>query len=768
MRTETQRIIDQHRFSLDEAFIPPMADEDEFDAGVEDVRGLDQWMNRKTNQQSSSVSDRTSSLPSPVSPIYANKPLPPPPRDLHRMVSVEAAMYEAGQKAYHEPPAVQKTYQEPPMILAELPDLNTKGGGWDGGAAGLPGSVGSLGIPQCRSCHEFAGLSDEPTSTMRLGKVITTIPTIGFNIEDIRRKEWVATLWDVGGCDRIRPLIEHYIDKDTFILFIHDCTDTERQDESILEMVFALERMIQKGAKHFWVLWNKQDALPPEKRENVVRNIKAAFEEAAEPYKNHCFFEVFGPPGLSGLTGNQTEAVLSRIKEVLLGQEHKSSKVDRDSQKTNAATKASWLPTTDELIKKINKLNEHAEDASTFWNKFLQADLRFWDHFTHLRAEYLVILETLSGGSSILDSADSFMAHLDRLRTAHPDRFRNTTHWFLQCASLKYAARRGSTGYSSPDDFHHVLLNSPELMHSGLWREYYSKDLLFTPDAKENWRLPDVKPLPAVAAIGQRKVDFRAHDTGTGDGHLRRPRAERCDCRSVVTGATVNNHTPKSVEPKGAPYSETQVYFWIQYFHAAVASIKDNISQPGNQNITNPDWKISLSSMTLETFKTLFGITGEEWKEYYSTSLWQSVPARMEYTNPDLKSLPNVMMVPSERNVTEARRKVLHGPGEKALGGSSDDDEFPDAASLSIMVAAALQEVSSLNGTSPTEVTSHAELLYELYRPLISNDSEQNNDVDDSNSDNLLRNERIWWGIQASMKLSGPGIRGVTQKMFWI
>lgn len=34
---------------------------------------------------------------------------------------------------------------------------------------------------------------------MLLGKIVTTIPTIGFNVENIRRNGWTATLWDVGG-----------------------------------------------------------------------------------------------------------------------------------------------------------------------------------------------------------------------------------------------------------------------------------------------------------------------------------------------------------------------------------------------------------------------------------------------------------------------------------------------------------------------------------------------------------------------------------------
>jgi len=57
---------------------------------------------------------------------------------------------------------------------------------------------------------------------MKLGEVITTIPTIvslnclkilrrkGFNVETLQIKQYSVSFWDVGGCDKIRPLWRHY------------------------------------------------------------------------------------------------------------------------------------------------------------------------------------------------------------------------------------------------------------------------------------------------------------------------------------------------------------------------------------------------------------------------------------------------------------------------------------------------------------------------------------------------------------------------------
>ena len=45
---------------------------------------------------------------------------------------------------------------------------------------------------------------------LKLGEVVTTIPTIGFNVETVEYKNIKFTVWDVGGQDKIRPLWRHY------------------------------------------------------------------------------------------------------------------------------------------------------------------------------------------------------------------------------------------------------------------------------------------------------------------------------------------------------------------------------------------------------------------------------------------------------------------------------------------------------------------------------------------------------------------------------
>lgn len=46
---------------------------------------------------------------------------------------------------------------------------------------------------------------------LKLNEAVSTIPTIGFNVETVTPKKGLTfTMWDVGGQDRIRALWKHY------------------------------------------------------------------------------------------------------------------------------------------------------------------------------------------------------------------------------------------------------------------------------------------------------------------------------------------------------------------------------------------------------------------------------------------------------------------------------------------------------------------------------------------------------------------------------
>mmetsp|Transcript_21655 Transcript_21655/g.37172 ORF Transcript_21655/g.37172 Transcript_21655/m.37172 type:complete len:167 (-) Transcript_21655:892-1392(-) len=65
---------------------------------------------------------------------------------------------------------------------------------------------------------------------LKLGEVVTTIPTIGFNVETVDYKNISFTVWDVGGQDKIRPLWRHYYQNTQGLIFVVDSNDRDRID----------------------------------------------------------------------------------------------------------------------------------------------------------------------------------------------------------------------------------------------------------------------------------------------------------------------------------------------------------------------------------------------------------------------------------------------------------------------------------------------------------------------------------------------------------
>ncbi|CAK5283279.1 unnamed protein product [Mycena citricolor] len=63
---------------------------------------------------------------------------------------------------------------------------------------------------------------------LKLGEVVRTVPTIGFNVESVEYKNISFNVWDVGGQDKIRPLWRHYYQNTQALVFVVDSNDRER------------------------------------------------------------------------------------------------------------------------------------------------------------------------------------------------------------------------------------------------------------------------------------------------------------------------------------------------------------------------------------------------------------------------------------------------------------------------------------------------------------------------------------------------------------
>ncbi|XP_067880853.1 ADP-ribosylation factor 1-like 2 isoform X1 [Heterodontus francisci] len=94
---------------------------------------------------------------------------------------------------------------------------------------------------------------------LKLGEIVTTIPTIGFNVETVEYKNISFTVWDVGGQDKIRPLWRHYFQNTQGLIFVVDSNDRERVTEAREELMRMLTEDELKDAV-LLVFANKQES----------------------------------------------------------------------------------------------------------------------------------------------------------------------------------------------------------------------------------------------------------------------------------------------------------------------------------------------------------------------------------------------------------------------------------------------------------------------------------------------------------------------------
>ncbi|CAM8980570.1 unnamed protein product [Rhodiola kirilowii] len=93
---------------------------------------------------------------------------------------------------------------------------------------------------------------------LQIGEVLSTVPTIGFNVEKVQYKNVMFTVWDVGGQEKLRPLWRHYFNNTDGLIYVVDSLDRERigkakaEFQTIINDPFMLNSVIL-------VFANKQD-----------------------------------------------------------------------------------------------------------------------------------------------------------------------------------------------------------------------------------------------------------------------------------------------------------------------------------------------------------------------------------------------------------------------------------------------------------------------------------------------------------------------------
>ena len=161
---------------------------------------------------------------------------------------------------------------------------------------------------------------------LKLGEVVTTIPTIGFNVESIEYNGLSITAWDVGMRDKMRPLIRHYYQGTQVLIFVVDSSDRERMDDVKHDMELAFEEDELRDAKVL-VLANKQDIKGALTAEEVAERL-----EISKYNRNQGVIPVFPTCATTG--EGLTEALDWIESELLCG--------EGDKQKVNSGDSDTW------------------------------------------------------------------------------------------------------------------------------------------------------------------------------------------------------------------------------------------------------------------------------------------------------------------------------------------------------------------------------------------------------------------------------------------
>ena len=255
---------------------------------------------------------------------------------------------------------------------------------------------------------------------LKLGEVVTTIPTIGFNVETIDYRGMSFTFWDVGGCDKIRPLWRHYYQNTQGLIFFIDSNDRDRI-ESARDEFYRMLAEDELRDVIVLVFANKQD-LP-----TAMTSEEVAVTLGTDTIRNKVFVQ-----GSCATSGDGLYEGLDWLVRTLehSGSDDKSIQQKRDNPDTPDTSLQKAAKTPEEIegdrmeALLLEWLEREDEDDELFLRKLEAATLDTWDHYTHLRIAwlYLTKLGRRDGMAKIFESIKSFIERSPRTKRGDTSR----------------------------------------------------------------------------------------------------------------------------------------------------------------------------------------------------------------------------------------------------------------------------------------------------------------------------------------------------------
>jgi len=117
---------------------------------------------------------------------------------------------------------------------------------------------------------------------LKYGEKIQTVPTIGFNIENVQYKGLELNIWDVGGQTELRGLWKHYYPGTQGIIWVVDSADRQRMSIAKDELHELLLEVELKSST-LVIIANKQDLPNACRKQEIIellelKSIKRKYE----------------------------------------------------------------------------------------------------------------------------------------------------------------------------------------------------------------------------------------------------------------------------------------------------------------------------------------------------------------------------------------------------------------------------------------------------------------------------------------------------------
>ncbi len=366
------------------------------------------------------------------------------------------------------------------------------------------------------------------------GEVETTIPTIGFNLETLEIQQTQLRCWDVGGCDKIRPLWRPYTTGVNAIIFVVDSHDTERFDQAKEQLDIFLN---DDTCTHvpLLVVANKQDLLGARPLAEVVaalglsevsdRNWYAQAVSCVQGAGIPPCFEwlesiLQGKPRPLHLTGISSPSATPGPASAAPAPVLSSALIAAAAASADLNSAEVWQLAQDELLRDVARRDATGREwlarADAPLADFVAlADafaLESWDHYPHVRLAWAAVrLHGVERGLARVDAWVAGFIAANPARTGGRSFNATLTRAWAHLVATQVLEQLRACSACGGADFKRFLAihfeqrtpasyRGRDLTSAAMPRQFYSPAVLFGPEARARPVRPDLAPLPDLFA----------------------------------------------------------------------------------------------------------------------------------------------------------------------------------------------------------------------------------------------------------------------------